>query len=983
MPSSNVFMAYHDHCHILKEPYMSHFEHLRSHAIPALQATMEEYVAPASGARHIHLSTSGADMAFLVGFPTVPDASDGRAHILEHLALCGSQRYPVRDPFFAMLRRSTATFMNAFTYADRTVYPFVSTDENDFYNLLDVYLDAAFFPKLDYLNFLQEGWRHTLTDGVLGYQGVVFNEMKGAFADPGHALYKGLTSTILSGTTYEVDSGGDPLAIPELTHQMLKDFHASHYHPSQAVFMTAGPLPAAAVQARIAERVLARQIDASARRVPQLASAFAAPQRNTVRIPSQQGRDNEFGLQMTWLMGESAVPKVAFEASLLSAGLLGDAAAPLMKAMETAGYGRPSGFNGHDDSARQMLFHVGMEGLTEAQAPLAEALIWSTLEQVAEQGVEHATLQAALRDLKYQQRNTRSGSMPNVLERLLIALPVAMRDGDVVTAFDSDAILQAMESDIADPAYFKSLVRNLLSSPGRLVSTIVPDAAYFSDRDAVESARLAQASAQLTDADRARIAADTVALEAHQKTAFDSQVLPRIRPGDVSTQPRALPAFAPNADDIHAFSIGSNGISSASIVYDVSAMPAADWPWLALYTQLRDDLGLEGQDYADAGAWRQRMVPSFGFDLQPFQLPDGALRIDLTVSANALREEHANIVAVLDAYMARPRFDEAVRLRYLLERKVENTLDDLAQAGSHYASMAVSAPLAQVRGFQDAIAGPTALAFNARLKTLAATPEGVAQVAAELARIHAAIVAQRPSILCAGSGDDGHELARLLAAAWPTSATAAGAASAPGQPVDAAPQAPANVALHAAGQVNHCNIAWAVPMSHDDDAGALSVAAELFTNQVLHTALREAGGAYGGSASYAGDSGVFSMASFRDPRLAATYRDFDAAVDTILASDYTDEQVEEAIIGVIKKLDKPEAPWDAVRLGWRMYRRGTDMATRERFRQGVLGCTQAQVKAVVQKYLKNGTASRAAFAGNTEQDLGGLAVVDLSALAGA
>jgi len=295
----------------------------------------------------------------------------------------------------------------------------------------------------------------------------------------------------------------------------------------------------------------------------------------------------------------------------------------------------------------------------------------------------------------------------------------------------------------------------------------------------------------------------------------------------------------------------------------------------------------------------------------------------------------------------------------------------------------VSAPLAQVRRFQDAIAGPTALAFNARLKTLAATPEGVAQVAAELARIHAAIVAQRPSILCAGSGDDGHDLARLLAAAWPTSGATTGAAAAPGEAAEAAPQAPANVALHAAGQVNHCNIAWAVPMSHDDDAGALSVAAELFTNQVLHTALREAGGAYGGSASYAGDSGVFSMASFRDPRLAATYRDFDAAVDTILASDYSDEQVEEAIIGVIKKLDKPEAPWDAVRLGWRMYRRGTDMATRERFRQGVLGCTQAQVKAVVQKYLKNGTSSRAAFAGNTEQDLGGLAVVDLSVLAGA
>jgi len=944
---------------------------------------VEDYLAPVSGARHIHLTTSGAEMAFLVAFPTVPDASDGRAHILEHLALCGSQRYPVRDPFFAMLRRSTATFMNAFTYADRTVYPFVSTDTNDFFNLLDVYLDAAFFPKLDYLNFLQEGWRYTLTDGALGYQGVVFNEMKGAFADPGHALYKGLTSTILSGTTYEVDSGGDPLAIPELTHQMLKDFHASHYHPSQAIFMTAGPMPAADVQARISERVLARQTDVSKRRIPQLASAFTAPQRNTVRIPSQQGRDNEFGLQITWLMNESAIPKVAFEANLLSAGLLGDAAAPLMHAMETAGYGRPSGFNGHDDSARQMLFHVGMEGLTEAQVPLAEAHIWATLERVAEEGVPHATLQAALRDLKYSQRNTRSGGMPNVLERLLIALPVAMREGDVVTAFDSDAILQEMERDIADPAYFKSLVRHLLTSPGRLVSSIVPDAGYFSDRNALETARLAQVSATLTDADRARIAADTAALEAHQQTPFDTQALPRIRPGDVSAEPRTLPAIAPAVDDAHAFSIASNGISSASIVYDVSGMPAADWPWLALYTQLRDDLGIEGRDYADAGAWRQRMVPSFSFELQPFQMPDGALRIDLAVSASGLREEHANIASVLTAYIARPRFDEHVRLRYLLERKVENTLDGLAQAGNQYASMAVSAPLAPVRRFQDAIAGPTSLPFNAQLKALSATPEGLAQVAAELARIHAAILARRPSILCAGSGEDGHELARLLAAAFPAPVDTADASAAVRAPVPAAPLPLANVALHAAGQVNHCAIAWAVPMMHDADAGALSVAAELITNQVLHTALREAGGAYGGNAGYASDSGVFSMASYRDPRLAATYRDFDMALDTILATEYSDEQLEEAIIGVIKKLDKPEAPWDAVRLGWRMHRRGTDLATRQRFRHSVLACTQEQVKAVVLTYLKNGNASRAAFAGNTTQDLAGLEVLDLSVAAGA
>ena len=251
---------------------MTNFEKTGSRAIPSLQATVEEYIEPRSGARHIHLASDQQELVFLVGFPTVPDVSDGRAHILEHLSLCGSERYPVRDPFFSMLRRSTATFMNAFTYADRTVYPFASTDRKDFFNLLDVYLDATFFPNLDYLNFLQEGWRHVLKDGKLAYQGVVFNEMKGAFNDPMRALYSGIEGTLLKGTTYEVESGGDPLVIPELTHEMLKEFHASHYHPSQAVFMTAGAISAEEIQEQIKLRVLSKlPAAAQERMLPQLA----------------------------------------------------------------------------------------------------------------------------------------------------------------------------------------------------------------------------------------------------------------------------------------------------------------------------------------------------------------------------------------------------------------------------------------------------------------------------------------------------------------------------------------------------------------------------------------------------------------------------------------------------------------------------------------------------------------------------------------
>ena len=210
---------------------------------------------------------------------------------------------------------------------------------------------------------------------------------------------------------------------------------------------------------------------------------------------------------------------------------------------------------------------------------------------------------------------------------------------------------------------------------------------------------------------------------------------------------------------------------------------------------------------------------------------------------------------------------------------------------------------------------------------------------------------------------------------------AATATTAPAAAPAAAPLPLSNVALYATSQINHCLIAWPVPGVNHADAAALAVAAELITNQVLHQALREKGGAYGGSASYAANAGVFSMSSYRDPRLAATYADFDSAIGQILDGEFSREKIEEAIICVIKGLDRPHSPYAEALNAWNLQQRGVTEAIRKQFRTGVLECTSAQIKAATLTWLKNGTPSRAAFAGNTTQDLAGLTAVDLLALA--
>eukprot|EP01030_Chromulinospumella_sphaerica_P005575 gene5575-5454_t len=949
---------------------MNNFDKVREQRIPSLHATIEEYVAPATGARHIHLATEQADLAFLVAFPTVPDRSDGRAHILEHIALCGSERYPVRDPFFCMMRRSIASFMNAYTYPDRTVYPFATTDRNDFFNLLDVYLDAAFFPRLDYLNFRQEGWRYTLVNGKLGYQGVVLNEMKGAFADPMQTLYSALGAHLLAGTTYAVDYGGNPLVIPDLTHEALKQFHASHYHPSQAIFMSAGRIGAAEIQAQISRHVLSRLSGKAKAMMPQLADV-RAPRQAQVRVPSATARSDEFGLQISWILGLSSDPTVYYHASLLQAGLLGDASAPLRKVMESAGHGRPSALNGMDPSARQMLFHLGMEGLTQAQADDARRMIWQALELTAEQGVPVARLRAALRDIRYQQRDTASTGMPNILSRMLTALPSAMWGADVAYAFDSEPALARLEREIDTPGFFQQLVRKLLDTPARLDVVVVPDADYFSSRDLLEQERLATEEAELDDAARLRIMQESAALDALQRQPNGADILPRILPADVSPQPRELPTLIQADANQQTATIASNGLSYARVTFDVRSMTAQDWPWLQLYADLRPDLGVAEYDYEAAAVWCSAMVPTFRIMPEALQDLQGALRPSLVFYTSALQEEHDNMANLLHLYITRPRFDEHARIAFLIQRLVRGRMQNLAQQGRGLATLSATAALAPERAFEDALEGVASLPFLGYIEQLAGTAAGVAHIAERLAAIHAQIVASPAHILCAGSSEVG-QLGAAIALPMARPAIA--------QPTPRAPTAElANSALHVPGQVNHCCIAWSVPALEHPQAAALAVAAALLTNQVLHTALRERGGAYGGSANYAANLGVFTMSSYRDPRLADTYTDFDGAIKTLLVDDFSTEQVEEAIICVIKELDRPLSPYDGALQAWQLAQRGVSEAMRQQFRRGVLHCKLDEIKAAAGIWLQKSQASRAAFVGNTEQDLAGLSLLDLHA----
>ena len=345
------------------------FEWIRNDRIDSLDIVIDQFQHKKTGAQHYHISADNDENVFLVALRTIPTDSTGVAHILEHTALCGSEKYPVRDPFFMMIRRSLNTFMNAFTSSDWTAYPFASQNVKDFNNLLDVYLDAVFFSRLEELDFAQEGHRLEFEQGddpttELQYKGVVYNEMKGAMSSTVSALWQTVSKHLFPTTTYHYNSGGEPTDIPDLTYAQLKEFYRIHYHPSNAVFMTYGNIPAYTHQQKIDQQALSRFERLDKTITVQDEKRYFAPLNVEECYPldPEQDTNNKTHLVLSWLLGHSINLEEQLEAQFLSSLLLDNSASPLTQALETTELGSsPSPLCGLEDTNKEMSFLCGLK----------------------------------------------------------------------------------------------------------------------------------------------------------------------------------------------------------------------------------------------------------------------------------------------------------------------------------------------------------------------------------------------------------------------------------------------------------------------------------------------------------------------------------------------------------------------------------------------------------------------------------------------
>lgn len=935
----------------------SSFTFERSETIESLGVDVAEYTHNKTGAKHYHIAAENEENVFLVAFRTVPTDSTGVAHILEHTALCGSENFPVRDPFFMMTRRSLNTFMNAFTSSDWTAYPFASQNSKDFNNLLDVYLDAAFFSRLDPLDFAQEGHRIEFSeagnkDSELVYKGVVFNEMKGAMSSPISTLWQTLSKYLFPTTTYHFNSGGEPDCITDLSYEELLAFYKTHYHPSNAVFMTFGDMDVTDLQQRMEERALHRfdKLDV------EVSVADEKPYYAPINVEEAYALDQEDLSAKThhvlgWLIGHSTDLEEQLKAHLLSRVLLDNSASPLRHVLETTDLGTaPSPMCGLEDSNRQMSFMCGIEGSETACADDFEALILDTLEKVAKEGVPQDMLEAQLHQLELVQREISGDGHPYGLNLILSAMPSAIHRGDAIALLNLDPVLASLHEQIKAPDFVQTLVREwLLDNPHRVRLTLRPDAELAARRDQIEADNLKVIRESLSDAERSAVIKQAAALEARQLQEDDESLLPKVTIDDVPEEMNIPTANAfDKAMPLTQYNQGTNGIVYQQIIIDLPALDEEQKSLLPLYSHLLTELGCGERNYMENQHYQSQVTGSVHAYASIRGAIDNEQQVSgyFTLSGKALVSKQAEMTALLHETLNCARFDETARIREVVAQSRTRKEQSITGNGHGLAMMAAVSKMSPVAELSHRSRGLESIRFIKQLDDSLNDEAQLKALSEQLQTLHDKVKNSPRQFLLVAEEEQQRALAQSLSALWKDSEKGAA------EPFSL-PSVRANVkqVWTTSTQVNFCAKAYPTVTVEHEDSAALTVLGDFLRNGYLHRAIREQGGAYGSGGSQDSADAAFRFFSYRDPRLSETLDDFDQSVNWLLENDHEPQKLEEAILGVVSSIDRPGSPAGEAKQAFHSALFGRTPEQRKRFRARILKVTIDDLKAVAAKYL--------------------------------
>lgn len=919
------------------------FELVSDRTIPELNTRARMWRHERTGAQFLSLENDDENKVFGITFGTPPTDSTGIAHIMEHSVLCGSRKYPVKEPFVELLKGSLKTFLNAMTYPDKTAYPVASQNAQDLYNLADVYLDAVFYPNITPYTLKQEGWHYELEDldGALTYKGVVYNEMKGAYSDPEGLLYRRIEQALYPDTIYGVDSGGDPAEIPNLTYEQFKAFHERYYHPSNAMIYFYGD-DDPEERLRFLDSYL-KEFDRQEIALPiEEQPAFPAPRRTVYHYASGDGDDADRAMvAATWVVGDVLDTEQVMALSVLSHILIGTPASPLRKALIDSGLGTDLVGGGLEPDVRQMFFSTGLKGVAPQNIDQVEALILDTLRSLASEGIDPEMIEASMNTMEFALRENNTGAYPRGLILMMRALRTWLHGGDPLDMLSFEGRLSALKERLAaDPRLFEGMIeRHLLNNTHRATVIMEPDPELGAQLEARERARLDEVYGRMSEDERRQVQEEMQTLKRMQETPDSPEALatiPSLTLEDLEPKIKTIPCEALTLAEMPALyhELFTNGIVYLDLGFNLYALPQDYLPYVNLFSRALLETGTATQDYVKLAQRIGRKTGGIRPAAFTSALPNDAAGIAwLFLRGKATVENTGELLAILRDVLTTARLDNRERFRQIVLEEKADQESSLVPAGHAMVSSRLKSRFTTADWAAEQMGGLEYLFFLRKL---------VDQIEQDWPSVQSALEAMREMLLNRSAmivnvtlDRAGWDEVRPALEGFLSELPANARTLHPWQP----PEMTGDEGLVIPAQVNYVGKAGNLY----DLGYAYNGSAVVITNFLRATWLWERvrvhGGAYGGFCHFDRRSGVFGYVSYRDPNLLDTLHVYDQAGRFLRELDLPQDELVKGIVGAIGQLDVYQLPDAKGFTSLARYLLGETDEERQRIRDEVLGTT--------------------------------------------
>lgn len=933
--------------------------------VPELELTALHLEHDKTGAQYLHIARDDANNCFSIGFKTNPPDATGVPHILEHTTLCGSTKYPIRDPFFKMLPRSLSNFMNAWTFPDHTAYPFATTNPHDFQNLMSVYLDATLHPLLKENDFTQEGWRIGPENPLaadsddpaakkLVFKGVVYNEMKGQTSDASYLFYARFQEHLFPAIN---NSGGDPQKITDLTWQQLRKFHADHYHPSNAKILTYGDMPLADHLREVNARLAAFDkitVDQDVKAPIELNS----PKEVTVPGPLDPlvPQDKQYKTSVTWLMGDTADAVENFALGVLSSLLMNGYGSPLYRNLIEAGLGADFSANtGYDSAGRRGVFSIGLDAVKEEDVPKVRAAIVQTFQESRQNGFDEIKVNGILHQLELSLKHKTANFGMGIMQRLK---PGWFNGIDPMGALAWQDTVDAFQKKYAEGRYLESLIEKYLLTDNTLTFTMKPSETYAQELVEEESQRLAHKIAETTskfpsedEAQKYLEKRELELLEVQEKARTeDLSCLPTVHVKDIPREKERKPLRHTEIGNVKVQwrEAPTNGLTYFRAVHRLENLPDELRELIPLFTDSLMRLGTKTKTMEQLEELIKLKTGgiSVGYHSNQSPLSLDSYEEGIAFSGYAFDRNIPDMYELLRTILQETDFDSPEaekKIRELLQASSSGAVNNIASSGHSYAMRYAEAGITSVGRLSEQTGGLT----QVKLTTSLAGLDSLTEVITKLKAIQSFVISNSASFRVAlncgpESATPNQDALEKFLTSLPASVSVPHTTQENTYPRNAKSFFPLPYQVYYSARA-----VKTVP--YTDPRGApLEILAKLLTFKSLHPEIREKGGAYGGGAYARALGGVFGMYSYRDPNPTNSLRVMSEAGAWARDRAWSAQDLEEAKLSAFQGYDAPQS---VSREGMRLFLSGVTDEMLQTRREQLLDVSAAQVQSVADEFL--------------------------------